>query len=296
MQWAWSSRVAACALATLASSVVVVATGCGGADGTIGGVAEPVDPEGAPLPFSPAEGVEGESDGDDPGFVAFDPRDPTLPGGGADPDDRDEPAEPPLKPVERLDAESDRQLAVMKSTVYQHTTEIDESTGTFKYDCSGFVGYALARVLPDRLESVKAWNGVKRPLAKHYTNFFASIDPGKAKSGWTRVARAIDLVPGDVVAWLKPADMVSANTGHVMIVRAAPKQNPARADEVLVPITDSTASPHGATDSRWSEGHGLGTGTIGLLVDAKGAPVKYRWNGGTSTTIRTTLIALGRPE
>lgn len=298
----WSWVFAACTLATL---------GCGSADGTIGGV-DSVDPAGA-FGFEPAsgsgaeEGVEGENDGDDPGLLDVGPHDPRLPGGSAgsgsaDPEpppasEDEEPNEPPpAKPaVAILDGESDRQLAAMKTTVYQHTTSVDESTGTFKYDCSGFLGYALRRVLPEQFEAIQTWNRVERPLAKHFTSYYASIEPGKVKGGWTRVARAIDLVPGDVVAWLKPADLVSANTGHVMIVRAAPKKNPARGDEVLVPITDSTASPHGSTDSRWSDGDGLGTGTIGLIVDGKGAPIRYRWSGGKSTTERTTLITLGRP-
>jgi hypothetical protein len=137
---------------------------------------------------------------------------------------------------------------------------------------------------------------VTRPLAKHYELFFASIELGAKKSGWSRVPRAIDLEPGDVVAWLKPADLVSTNTGHVMIVRAKPAQNPKRADEVLVPITDSSASFHGSTDSRYPSGEGLGNGPIGLIVDGTGRAIRYRWTGGSSAKEYATEIALGRPE
>lgn len=195
-----------------------------------------------------------------------------------------------------LVSEAARELAAMKESTYSHTTNVVESTGTFDYDCSGFIDYALTRVLPAQLASLASAQGVSRPLAKHYEAFFASIPATGSKGGWTRVSHAIDLVPGDVVAWLKPADVVSTNTGHVLMVRGAVKVNPARPDEVLVPIYDSTSSPHGSTDSRAPSGEGLGTGTIGVLIDAKGAPVGYRWTGGISVKLEYTSVALGHLE
>jgi hypothetical protein len=195
-----------------------------------------------------------------------------------------------------LVGEAARELAAMKESTYSHTTNVVESTGTFDYDCSGFIDYALSRVLPAQLASLASYEGVSRPLAKHYEAFFESIPASGSKGGWTRVSRAADLVPGDVVAWLKPADVVSTNTGHVLMVRGAVKPNPARADEILVPIYDSTSSPHGSTDSRAPSGEGLGTGTIGVLIDAKGAPVGYRWTGGVSVKLEYTSVALGHLE
>jgi hypothetical protein len=184
----------------------------------------------------------------------------------------------------------------MKESTYSHTTKVVEATGTFDYDCSGFIGYALSRVLPAQLASLATAEGVARPLAKHYEGFFESIPASGSKGGWKRVSRAVDLVPGDVVAWLKPADVVSTNTGHVLLVRGAVKPNPARADEVLVPIYDSTSSPHGSSDSRAPSGEGLGIGTIGVLIDSKGAPVGYRWTGGSSVKLEYTSVALGHLE
>jgi hypothetical protein len=194
-----------------------------------------------------------------------------------------------------LASEAARELAAMKESTYSHTTNVVESTGTFDYDCSGFIDYALSRVLPAQLASLASAEGVTRPLAKHYEAFFAGL-PATGKGGWKRVEHAIDLQPGDVVAWLKPADVVSTNTGHVLMVRGAVKPNPARADEILVPIYDSTSSPHGSTDSRAPSGEGLGTGTIGVLIDAKGAPVGYRWTGGVSVKLEYTSVALGHLE
>lgn len=193
-----------------------------------------------------------------------------------------------------LAEEAHREIVAMVSSTYSHTTLVDESKGVFDYDCSGFVDYALSRVLPDAFATLQSATS-PRPLAKDFEAFFASITTSSGR--WRRVARAIDLVPGDVVAWLKPADVTSSNTGHLMIVRALPSPNPKNSSEILVPITDSTESPHGPTDSRTATGAtGLGTGTIGLLVDASGAPQRYRWTGAWSTKIETTPIALGHLE
>lgn len=179
----------------------------------------------------------------------------------------------------------------MVTSRYDHTTSVNESKGAFDYDCSGFVGYALARAVPDAFATLRAAAG-PRPLARDFVVFFSTLDAPRGR--WRRVARAIDLVPGDIVAWLKPRDVVSSNTGHVMIARERPTPNPEDAAEILVPITDSTKRPHGPGDTRTdAEASGLGTGTIGLLVDANGAPRRYRWAGGSSSKIETTEIALG---
>lgn len=263
-------------------------------------------PATTPTEEEPATDPSDELEGEDPYFA--DP--PPPPAGESDagaPSEGDAgapaegPAETgaPAKPVAAaaLANEAARELAVMKVTAYEHTTTIDEAAGTFKYDCSGFLGYALSRVLPTHLAAVKSFGAVTRPLAKHYQLFFASIAPKTVKSSWSRVTRAIDLKPGDVVAWLKPADLVSNNTGHVMIVRGLPTVNPKRADEVIVPVTDSTASFHGPSDTRAPvAGDGLGNGPIGIVVDAAGAPLRYRWTGAYSTKEYSTPISFGRPE
>lgn len=283
---------------------VLFAVAANGAIACAGTLEEGTDAPAASAPdkaaptFEPANdpGDPGEeSDGEDPFFST------PFADAGVESDSGAPEAGPvdpaPEKPAtELLASEAARQLAAMKVTAYEHTTVVDESTGSFRYDCSGFLGYALARVLPAQFSAVKTFASVSRPLAKHYQMFFASIDPSAKKSGWSRVSRAIDLRPGDVVAWLKPADLISTNTGHVMIVRAAPTLNPKRSDEVIVPITDSSASFHGSTDSRYPSGEGLGTGPIGIIVDSVGAPIRYRWTGGVSTKEYSTAITLGRPE
>lgn len=264
-------------------------------------------PATTPAEEEPATDPSDENEGEDPYFAETPP--PPAENDAGAPSESDAGAPPaaegpaetgaPVKPESgvALATEAARELAVMKVTAYEHTTFIDEAAGTFKYDCSGFLGYALSRVLPTHFAAVKSFGAVTRPLAKHYQLFFASIAPKTVKSGWSRVTRAIDLKPGDVVAWLKPADLVSNNTGHVMIVRGLPTVNPKRADEVIVPVTDSTASFHGPSDTRAPvAGDGLGNGPIGIVVDAAGAPLRYRWTGAYSAKEYSTPISFGRPE
>jgi hypothetical protein len=184
----------------------------------------------------------------------------------------------------------------MKSSVYDHTTLVNEATGSFQYDCSGFLDYALSIALPNQLAAMKTFGGTTRPVAATFENFFASIPAGTTKSGWERVTRAVDLRAGDVVAWLEPATTGSTNTGHVMIVHGDAFLNPKRADEVIVPVVDSANSGHGSTDTRAPSGQGLGAGPVGLLIDASGNPVGYRWTGGVSTTEYQTPVTLGRPQ
>lgn len=257
----------------------------------------------SPVVEQATDRTDEKSEGEDPFFAAAAAPPSNDPGVA----ESESPSEPPTKPsegegaaaepaVELLFQEATRQVSVMKVSAYEHATSVDETTGTFKYDCSGFLGYALNRVLPAQFAAVQAFGGVTRPLAKHYQEFFASIAPGATKSGWSSVARAADVRAGDVVAWLTPADLVTTNTGHVMVVTGAPTVNPKRADEIIVPITDSTSSFHGPADTRYPSADGLGRGSIGIIVDAAGKPVRYRWTGGYSTKEYSTAISFGRPR
>jgi hypothetical protein len=189
--------------------------------------------------------------------------------------------------------EAQRQLAAMRTSRYSHKTHVDEATGRFDYDCSGLVDYTLARVAPDALDQLRHATS-KRPLAKHFVALVTSISPGDKVGRWRHVAHARDLVPGDIVAWLKPADVSTRNTGHVMIVREPVSVTQ---DEIAVPVIDSTSVRHGSTDSRYAtESTGLGTGTIYLVVDASGSPQGYRWSHGKKAREHATTIVLARVE
>jgi hypothetical protein len=188
--------------------------------------------------------------------------------------------------------EVQRELSAMKKTHYQHTTAVDEAVGKFYYDCSGMVDYALDRVLARDAQQLPTSTS-KRPLAGDIERFLHNA-AGRPVQGWQAVTRVDQLGPGDLVDWLVTEDSTTGDTGHVMVVLGAPKPNPARDGEWLVQVADSTLSPH-ALDSRHPGETGLGTGTIGLVVDANGGPLAFYWKGGVSEHAKSTEIALGRP-
>jgi hypothetical protein len=235
------------------------------------------------VPPSPSPATAGESEGDGSEGEVDD-------GEG---DDLPPPPAPPVAPsgqpahVLFLD-EVRRVMSAAKTTRYSHVFVIDETAGTFQLDCSGFVDYALSRSAPAALAALpRSPPKHMRPRAEDYVKAFRS-----GASSWRSVARASDLQPGDVVAWLRPADSTSKNTGHVMVVNAAPRA--LGANEWAVPIADSTALRHGASDSRTpTKATGLGSGTIVLLVDGAGIPTSFRWSPQTKRA-HTTAIALGR--
>ena len=191
--------------------------------------------------------------------------------------------------------EANRIVGRMKSSTYSHKTHVDEASAEYDLDCSGLVDYALSRVCPDALATVPRSEGKgKRPLAKHFVELIDGLAPGAKNARWKRVAKASELAPGDIVAWLKPADVVSNNTGHTMIVRA-----PVTVEhgEVTVPIIDSTSMRHGADDSRFaSKATGVGLGNIHLIVNEAGAPTGYRWSNGKKSRNHNCVVALGRIE
>jgi len=205
--------------------------------------------------------------------------------------------------------EGQRELSLMWTSSYQHKTQVDEPSGQFDYDCSGFVDYALKKVAPAAYKELPISKAsAKRPLAQDFYNFFSSLTgsslTGSSLTGsrltgktahWEPIGKATDLKPGDLVSWLRPPDNDSNNTGHVMLVRARAALNPRDPQEVLVEVLDSTTSPH-AQDSRaqGQSGRGLGIGTIGILTDAAGQALAYHWRGGLSRKEEATPIAFGR--
>jgi hypothetical protein len=183
------------------------------------------------------------------------------------------------------------------TSYYSHTTVMNESTNTRQTDCSGFVDYALGRVLPAALDGVGNDAAKGRPLADDWYRFLAAR-PAAATTNpsqlwWRRVMHPINLVPGDVVAWLRPANVNNTNTGHIMVVTGAPRVG--RDHEIILPITDATESPH-ANDSRTNGHTGIGSGEVGIQIDAQGEAIGYWWKGGESPTSYQTSIAFGHIE
>lgn len=193
-------------------------------------------------------------------------------------------------------AEVRRQLANMRSTRYRHRTAVCEATGDYRYDCSGFVDYALYEVAREALLALPT-STKTRPLARDFVRHLRRVAEG-LPGPWTDPGSVAALRPGDVIAWLTPAGSATHNTGHVVVVLDPPRPDPERSGEWLVRIVDATSSPHAddsrADDSRAPDGTGLGAGTMGFVAGDRGRPVAYRWRGGVSPEAKHTVIALGR--
>jgi len=180
-----------------------------------------------------------------------------------------------------------RVLETMTGSRYAHHTQI--GGGEYDVDCSGFVDYLLARVNAPALAELRSLS-VKRPLAKHFVAVLASETP---KRHWSRVPTVAELTPGDLIAWDKPADVISTNTGHVMIVAAAPEL--VQEARWKVSIVDSSASPHGSHDARHaSQTTGIGRGAIILEIGSNGEPIAYHWSIAKTSPRHDTRIVLAR--
>jgi hypothetical protein len=186
--------------------------------------------------------------------------------------------------------EAERQLSLMKTSVYQHRTNVDEASGRYNYDCSGFLNYSLKRVLLEAYSELPRFTS-KRPLAQDYHVLFSSQTQNSIY--WERILKATQLKAGDIIAWLRPQDNDSNNTGHVMLVRNEPMVYPDQSNELLVTVIDSTGSPH-AQDTRHMGQTGLGSGIIGIIMNSNSEPIAYHWRGEKSRKKEVTSIAFGR--
>lgn len=181
--------------------------------------------------------------------------------------------------------EAVREFETMKSTLYQHKTQVDRAAGSYRYDCVGFVSYALRQAAPRAWASVMEATGLPKgriPSPPRYRAFFASLG-GQPRAGWQAVAKAADLRPGDVVAW---EHKTTTSSGHAVIVGSLPQRQPDGSWRVKV--YDATSAWHGE-DSRRDDARaqvlessgrrsGLGHGVMVFLVDpASGVLGGYRW-------------------
>ena len=197
--------------------------------------------------------------------------------------------------------EATNEFATMTSTLYQHQTRVDRAAGSYRYDCVGFVSYALKQAAPQARESAFKACGIapgRIPTPAKYVTFFASLAE-KPQPGWQAVANASELRPGDVVAWER---ITATSNGHAVVIASVPVAGPE--GTWVVEVYDSTASPHG-DDSRTNDARaevlatngqrsGLGHGVMAFTADpATGALTGYRWS--PKAKIITVPIAAGRP-
>jgi cell wall-associated NlpC family hydrolase len=174
-------------------------------------------------------------------------------------------------------AEARRIVDTLKHTKYQHKTHIDEETGTFDVDCSGFVSYVLHRVTPEGYAEIPKEATHNRPRAFKYYEFFASL-PGESSNAWRLLENLRQCKRGDIIAWRFKEVVPGKDTGHVLIVAGEPES--LTDGNVAVPVYDSAATPH-FDDSRDVPGEaksGVGSGTLVFEVDGDGSPVAVQFS------------------
>jgi hypothetical protein len=85
-------------------------------------------------------------------------------------------------------------------TQYTHAEHIVVATGVYDCDCSGFAGFVLERVAPDRYAMIPKEMSGPRPGAVEYYDFFSSLTPESA-GGWRQIDLLRDARRGDIIAW-----------------------------------------------------------------------------------------------
>lgn len=175
------------------------------------------------------------------------------------------------------------------NTAYRHKDEQvswgENNTPFQSYaDCSGFINALVEKTFGTTL-LLKPWLGKSRPLAIQY--YQAVI----AENHFTHIDRIRDIQPGDLLV-IKYADESEHddNTGHCMLVDEKPYQiDPVNIlepgyQQYAIRVIDSSKSPHGKEDTRYSAGGnsyaGLGEGVFRLYADKDGKVTGYSWSLG----------------
>ncbi len=199
--------------------------------------------------------------------------------------------------------EVSHEFKTMTATRYQHKTEVDRAAGSYRYDCVGFVSYALRQSAPQAWASVVAACSIRKgyfPSPPRYQTFFASL-AAKPQAGWQAVVKVSELQPGDIVSWDHKTETA---VGHAVVIAGVPKPEEGADGVWLVEVYDSTGAPH-QDDSRAEDSRaesiepggrrtGLGRGVMALIADpGTGALSGYRWSPKAKTVV--VPIAAGRP-
>jgi hypothetical protein len=146
-------------------------------------------------------------------------------------------------------------------------------------DCSGLIALLLSRAYGYTPRTFMDWTGQFFPTASRY---FRAISDG---SGFDRVKRVKDCLPGDLIAVQYPPG--EKNTGHLMLIAERP--TPAQPAPPPLPgllawdvgVIDSSGSNHGPNDTRGrgkARARGIGKGTIRLCTGPDGRFAGYFWS------------------
>jgi hypothetical protein len=184
----------------------------------------------------------------------------------------------------------------LRESKYNHATVVDEREGRYEFDCSGFVTWVLRRTAPGAHAALLSRSLKQRPLARDYYWEIARAPLGeKTPRGMRRISRIDEAEPGDIVAWLKPAQLRSPHTGHVGFLLERPRALPELEHAYVVRIADASSYQHDEDDRVGTGRTGFGSGVILLIADPRtGQPKAYGWFGRRSAYLFETPIALGR--
>lgn len=201
-------------------------------------------------------------------------------------------AAPTTQPTPPIVTRAHQILATMKTSSYQHPTDIDADAGRYNCDCSGLIDYLLRQDLPSHYKSIPFRKSVKRPRAVEFYEVFAAapVRPTVGKL-WQHVESVTDARSGDLLAWRKDPLPEKGNTGHIVLFDSPPKLIAENLYEVLV--IDSTSLPH-HDDTRAASVTGVGRGTIYVKTDAQGHAIGYASKSAEGPFLKYP-IAIARP-
>lgn len=204
--------------------------------------------------------------------------------------------------------EGEREYTTMVATRYQHHNQESEVDHSYYYDCVGFVSYAMSLAAPTASNTTRDTLKIKKgyvPSPKSYVGLFGNVNGGASLAGWAPVTSVAALQPGDVVAWYYDSSAASkpgSASGHAVVIVGPPTPTEPGAYSVLV--YDSTATPHGADDTRRTnpankagpggKPSGLGRGAIGILATSDGQISAVQWSAGGSA-VRSAHYGMARP-
>lgn len=218
----------------------------------------------------------------------------------------------------------------MTYTKYEHygKREMNDQTGRYVYDCSGFVGdFVIKQVLPKHYENLKN-NALKfhpdiRPRAWGFYDYFNHIyqhDPNNKY--WHVFTNPWDLQKGDIIvvkydeSWRNKriSEGKHTSTGHVMLAWGHPVQDDILPYEFTIKVLDSAGSGHyndtrDEPGSASKDGSGIGHGWMKYKCDLNPInpkAIEYRWklstawyerwDGGSSSHKRLEGIIFARPR
>jgi hypothetical protein len=177
----------------------------------------------------------------------------------------------------------------VRTTRYQHVTEIRRKEGFYGWDCSGMVSWILGRAQARAFAALRGG----RAAAIDFYNLIDRAPVGKRRRGWQRLGHVSEARPGDLFAFPRSPVSTSPVTGHVGFLVEAPHPVPGVQGMYEARVVDSTSYPH-QDDSRGDSVTGFGFGTMVFLTDDRGEAIAYGWYGVQSRGFLPTRIIFGR--